>query len=428
LAAFDAILARLPTLFPREIDLALDRIEALLHRLGDPHLALPPVIHVAGTNGKGSTVATLRACLEAAGARVHVYTSPHLVRFTERIRLAGTLITEEALTALLEEVERVNDGAPITFFEITSAAAYLGFARVPADIVLLETGLGGRLDPTNLIAAPAVTAITKVAMDHLRFLGDTLPKIAWEKAGILKPGRPGVIGRQAPEALAVIEARAAEISAPLHRYGTEWEAQPRGQGWHFRGRRWSLDLPLSALPGRHQIDNAGIAVAALECLDGFSIGADAIAAGLAHTEWPARLQRLTHGPLAQSLPPGWELWLDGMHNQDCAEAIAAHAASSWCGKQLHAVFGALDSRDPAPILAPLVPLLASLTGVAIPGEANTLSADEITAAAASLGLAAAPAASVAAAIAAIYRRNPTPARILICGSLYLAGTVLAENG
>jgi dihydrofolate synthase / folylpolyglutamate synthase len=428
LAAFDAVLERLPKLFDRPIDLALDRIELLLHRLGDPHLALPPVIHVAGTNGKGSTVATLRACLEAAGARVHVYTSPHLVSFTERIRLAGTLIGEAALTALLEEVERVNDGAPITFFEITSAAAYLGFARVPADIVLLETGLGGRLDPTNLIAAPAVTAITKVAMDHLRFLGDTLPKIAAEKAGILKPGRPGVIGRQAPESLAVIEARAAEIGAPLSRFGREWEAQPSGQGWHFQGRRWSLDLPLPALPGRHQIDNAGIAVAALECLGGIDMTPAAIAAGLSRIDWPARLQRLTRGPLARSLPSGWELWLDGMHNPDCAEAIAAHAVSSWCGKQLHAVFGALNSRDPVETLAPLVPLLAGLTGVAIPGEANTLSADEITAAAATLGLTAWPAPSVPAAIAAIYRRDPTPARILICGSLYLAGSVLAENG
>jgi dihydrofolate synthase/folylpolyglutamate synthase len=423
----DAILERLTRLHPKAIDLSLDRIRALMRHLGDPQDALPPVIHVAGTNGKGSTVATLRACLEAGGYRVHAYTSPHLVRFNERIRLDGRLIEDEALVALLDEVERVNDGAPMTFFEITTAAAYLAFARAPADVVLLETGLGGRLDTTNLVPAPAVTAITPVSMDHMHFLGDTLALIAAEKAGILKPGRPAVIGPQEPPAEAVIAARAAEVAAPLFRFGRDWQAEPRPGGWHFAGQRWSYDLPLPALPGRHQIDNAGTALAALEQLDGIDLDRDTIAAGLGRIEWPARLQRLTSGPLVASLPEGWELWLDGMHNASGGAAVALQAAQ-WRDRPLHAIFGGLNSRDPADTLRPLAPYLASLHGVAIPGEANSLSAVAVTEAAATLGLQPAAADSVAAAITAIRRTERQPARILICGSLYLAGTVLAENG
>jgi dihydrofolate synthase / folylpolyglutamate synthase len=423
----DAILDRLTRLHPKAIDLSLDRIRALMRRLGDPQDQLPPVVHVAGTNGKGSTVATLRACLEAAGYRVHAYTSPHLVHFNERIRLAGRLIDEDALVALLDEVERVNGGDPITFFEITTAAAYLAFARIPADIVLLETGLGGRLDTTNLVAAPAVTAITPVSMDHMHFLGDRLALIAGEKAGILKPGRPAVIGPQDPVAAAVIAARAAETGSPLFRFGQEWQAEPAAGGWHFQGRRWSFDLPQPSLAGRHQIDNAGTALAVLERLDGFELGRDAIAAGLGRIEWPARLQRLTRGPLVELLPVGWELWLDGMHNASGGEALASHA-ESWRDQPLHAVFGTLNTRDPAETLRALAPRLASLHGIAIPGEANTLDAAAIVAAAASLGIRTASAASVADAVAAIGRNEAGPSRILICGSLYLAGNVLAENG
>ena len=423
----DAILERLTRLHPKAIDLSLDRIRALMRRLGDPQDGLPPVVHVAGTNGKGSTVATLRACLEAAGYRVHAYTSPHLVHFNERIRLAGTLIEEEALIALLDEVERVNAGDPITFFEITTAAAYLAFARAPADIVLLETGLGGRLDTTNLIAAPAVTAITPVSMDHMHYLGETRAKIAAEKAGILKPGRPAVIGLQAPDSAAVIAARAEEIAAPLFRFDQEWRAAPTEAGWHFEGRHWSFDLPLPALAGRHQIDNAGTALAVLEHLDGFELGRDAIIAGLGRIDWPARLQSLRRGPLVESLPAGWELWLDGMHNANGAEALAAHA-ETWRDRPIHAIFGGLNTRDPADTLRPLAQHLASLHGLAIPGEANSLDAAAIVAAGQSLGLQTAPAESVAAAITDILRREGGPARILICGSLYLAGTVLAENG
>jgi dihydrofolate synthase / folylpolyglutamate synthase len=423
----DAILERLTRLHPKAIDLSLDRIRALMRRLGDPQDGLPPVVHVAGTNGKGSTVATLRACLEASGYRVHAYTSPHLVHFNERIRIAGTLIEDGALVALLDEVERINAGDPITFFEITTAAAYLAFARTKADIVLLETGLGGRLDTTNLIAAPAVTAITPVSMDHMHYLGETRAKIAAEKAGILKPGRPAVIGLQAPDSAAVIAARAEAISAPLFRFGQEWHAAPAESGWQFQGTRWSFDLPLPALPGRHQIDNAGTALAVLEHLDGFELGRAALVAGLGRIDWPARLQRLRRGPLVERLPPGWELWLDGMHNANGAEALAAHA-KTWRDRPIHAIFGGLNTRDPADTLRPLAQCLASLHGLAIPGEANTLDAAAIVAAGQSLGLRTAPAESVAAAIAGILQSEAGPARILICGSLYLAGSVLAENG
>jgi dihydrofolate synthase / folylpolyglutamate synthase len=423
----DAILDRLTRLHPKAIDLSLGRIRALMRRLGDPQDGLPATIHVAGTNGKGSTVALLRACLEAAGYRVHAYTSPHLVHFNERIRLAGNLIDEVALVALLDEVEEVNAGDPITFFEITTAAAYLAFARMPADIVLLETGLGGRLDTTNLITAPAVTAITPVSMDHMHFLGDSLALIAAEKAGILKPGRPAVIAPQEPTAAAVIAARAAEVGAPLYCFGADWSAAPVPGGWHFAGRRWSFDLPLPSLPGRHQIDNAGTALAVLEQLDGFTFDRDTIAAGLGRAEWPARLQRLSRGPLVDAVPPGWELWLDGMHNASGGAAVAVHA-ESWRDKPLHAIFGTLNTRDPADTLRALAPHLASLHGIAIPGEANTLDAEAIATAAASLGIRSEPAASVADAIAALAQAESGPARILICGSLYLAGTILAENG
>jgi dihydrofolate synthase / folylpolyglutamate synthase len=271
-----------------------------------------------------------------------------------------------------------------------------------------------------------VTAITPISMDHMDYLGGTLALIAAEKAGILKAGRPAVIGPQEPAAAAVIARRAAELGAPLARFGQEWQAEPAPSGWHFHGRRWSLDLGPPSLPGRHQIDNAGTALAVLERLDGFEFGRDAIAAGLGRIEWPARLQRLSRGPLVETLPPGWELWLDGMHNEAGAAAVAGHA-ETWRDKPLHAIFGTLDSRDPARILRPLAPHLASLRAVAIPGAANSLSAAAIVAAVSALGLEAEPLPSVAAAIAALVRADSAPARILICGSLYLAGTVLAEN-
>jgi len=385
------------------------------------------VIHVAGTNGKGSTVATLRACLEAAGYGVHVYTSPHLVRFAERIRLAGALIEDDQLSACLEECERANAGAPITLFEITTAAAFLAFSRAPADATLLEVGLGGRFDATNVLRHPLSTVLTPISLDHQRFLGDTLAAIAFEKAGILKPGVPGVVGPQLPEATEVIERRAGETGSPLYRLGKDWRAEPTASGMRYEGARWRLDLPAPSLIGRHQIDNAGAAIACLEGLESsLPIDPTAIARGLRSIEWPARLQRLRRGPLACMLPPGGELWLDGGHNQAGGEALAQQAAT-WHDRPLRLVFGMLNTHDARGFLKALTRHAADVGTVAIPGEANSLSAEDAAAAARAAGLAAESYASVAAAVAAAAAK-PGPSRILICGSLYLAGTVLAENG
>ena len=394
--------------------------------LGHPERKLPPAIHVAGTNGKGSTVATLRACLEEAGLRVHVYTSPHLVRFNERIRLAGKLIEESAFAAVLEECERANDGAPITLFEITTAAAFLAFARTPADATLIEVGLGGRFDATNVIARPAATVVTPIALDHQRFLGDTVGAIAFEKAGILKPGVRAVVGPQTPEAAGVIAARARELGAPLYRYGSEWRAEPTQAGMRYEGARWRLDLPPPALLGRHQIDNAGAAIACLEGLDTVRLDPAVLGRGLGRIEWPARLQRLTRGPLVSMLSAGSELWLDGGHNRAGGEVLGAHAAT-WRDRPLHLVFGMLNTHDASGFLAPLAVHARSVTAVAIPGEANSLSAEDSAAAARGTGLEATAYPDIAAAVGAAAAR-PGPSRILICGSLYLAGCVLRENG
>jgi len=423
--ASDRVLERLTRLHPRKIDLSLVRIEALLATLGNPQDRLAPVIHVAGTNGKGSTVATLRACLEAAGYRVHAYTSPHLVRFHERIRLAGRLIEEDALAALLEECEHANRGMPITYFEITTAAALLAFARDPADAVLLEVGLGGRLDTTNVVQHPAVTAITPISLDHQAFLGDTIAAIAGEKAGIIKPGVPAVIGPQPAEAASVIAARAAALAAPLFRWQHEWQCRPSGDGMRYEGTRWRLDLPPPALLGAHQIANAGIAIACLERLPGLDVGADAIAAGLRRIEWPARLQRLTRGPLAASLPPGSELWLDGGHNPAAGEMLGAVVAG-WHDRPLHLVVGMLNTKDATGFLTPLAPHARSLAAVTIPGEENPHPAAELAASARAVGIAAGEATSVEAALRDIAGAGEA-ARVLICGSLHLAGVVLREN-
>lgn len=419
----DEILARLLTLHPKLIDLSLDRVQRLLAALGNPQDKLPPVIHVAGTNGKGSTVAFLRACLEAAGKRVHAYTSPHLVRFAERIRLAGKLIDEDALVAVLAECERANGGTPITFFEITTAAAFLAFARVPADAVLLEVGLGGRFDATNVIPRPAVTAITPVSIDHQQFLGDTVAQIAFEKAGILKAGAPAVIAPQSADAAAVIAARAAAIGAPLYRCGAEWDIAARADGGlSYRGRA-TLDLPPPGLLGAHQYANAGTALACLEQLPGFAPAPEALAQGLRQVEWPARLQRLDRGALAQLMPQGAELWLDGGHNAAGGAALAA-VARTWRDRPLTLVFGMLKTHDAAGFLGALAPFAARVAALTIPGEENARPAEDIVAIARGLGLAASAHATIAAAVAAAAAPG---ARVLICGSLYLAGRVLAEN-
>jgi len=428
----DPVLERLKGLHPKVIDLSLDRVHRLLAALGHPERRLPPVVHVAGTNGKGSTVAFLRAMLEAAGYRVHVYTSPHLVRFHERIRLAGRLIDDDHLATLLEECEAANAGGPITFFEVTTVAAFLAFSRVPADVVLLETGLGGRLDATNVIDRPAVTAITRISSDHRQFLGETLTEIAGEKAGIFKPGVPVVMAEQpAADALTALTLRAAAIGAPIR----PWAATPLPGGFRFESPKRQLDLPMPGLAGAHQIGNAGLALA---CLDHLPLAVDeaAVRRGLASVEWPARLQRLTRGPLAAGLPPGWELWLDGGHNDSAGEVLARQAvdwsaadAAENGGLPLLLIYGMLASKDPYEFLAPLAPFAHAMRSVAIPGEEASLTAEESAEAGRTCGIqdsAAAP--GVAAALADLTQVRTGPSRVLICGSLYLAGSVLAENG
>jgi dihydrofolate synthase/folylpolyglutamate synthase len=421
----DQVLERLSRLHPKLIDLSLDRVERLLTALDNPQEKLPPVIHVAGTNGKGSTIATLRACLEAGGYRVHAYISPHLVRFHERIRLAGQLIEEDALIALLEECERANGGTPITYFEITSAAAFLAFARTPADIVLLETGLGGRLDATNVVRRPAVTAITPISLDHQAFLGDTIAQIAREKAGIVKPGVPAVIGPQPEEAEAVIGSRADQLGAPLSRCQREWHCTADGVGMRFTSERWRLDLPMSSLPGAHQIANAGIAIACVEQLPSLPLSPEAVAAGLRRIEWPARLQRLKRGPLVELMPSSWELWLDGGHNPG-AGAVLADFVAGWHDRPLFLVVGMLNTKDSGGFLGPLAPHAKALAAVTIPGEQNPLPAEAIATAAGRVGINASTASSVDAALAR-FMLDSTSGRVLICGSLHLAGTVLQEN-
>lgn len=423
-APSDAILTRLMTLHPKIIDLTLDRMWRLLERLGHPERALPPVVHVAGTNGKGSTVAMIRAGLEGAGLRVHAYTSPHLVRFHERIRLAGSLIPEADLAALLDECEAANDGAPITFFEVTTCAALLAFARIPADALLLEVGMGGRLDATNVVARPALTVITPVSYDHQQYLGETLTLIAGEKAGILKPGVTCVVGPQADEGLAAIERQAARVGAPLLIHGQHWHVAEEDGRLVYQDETGGLGLPRPNLPGPHQIANAGAALAALRALGRMGLAGDPEAA-VTRAEWPARMQRLRRGPLAEGAPQV-ELWLDGGHNPSAGEAIAATLAGlpprpTW------AICGMLNTKDVRRFMAPLAGHLQGLVAVPIPGEANTLPAEVTAAAAAAAGINARTAPGVAEALAMITARAPD-ARVLICGSLYLAGRVLAENG
>ncbi|MCA0205942.1 MAG: bifunctional folylpolyglutamate synthase/dihydrofolate synthase [Proteobacteria bacterium] len=421
-ATSDVILQRLMALHPKIIDLTLDRVWALLEKLGNPQNDLPPVIHVAGTNGKGSTQAMIRAGLEAAGKTVHAYTSPHLARFHERIRVAGELITEPDLAALLDECEAVNGGTPITFFEITTCAAILAFARTPADYLLLEVGLGGRLDATNVVAKPALTIITPVSIDHQQYLGETLAEIAGEKAGILKRGVPCVVGPQADDALAVIEAKAERLSAPLIVAGQHWFAFEDAGRLVFQDENGLLDLPLPNLPGPHQIENAGAALAALRHL-GFD--ADACEAAVTEAYWPARMQRLRQGPLVEQAPEV-ELWLDGGHNPAAGEAIAA-TLDRLPPRPTRIICGMLNTKDVRGFMRPLAGHAEGLYAVSIPGEANTLAAEATAEAASAAGLTAQTAESVQAALGAIIAEVPQ-ARVLICGSLYLAGAILRENG
>ncbi len=418
----DAILQRMMALHPKIIDLTLDRVWRLLAALGNPQDHLPPVIHVAGTNGKGSTQAMIRAGLESAGKKVHAYTSPHLARFHERIRVAGELISEPDLTALLDECYAANGDAPITFFEITTCAAFLAFARTPADYLLLEVGLGGRLDATNVVAHPALTIITPVSLDHQQYLGETVDLIAGEKAGILKRGVTCVVGPQEEAGLTSIEARAARLGCPLLTAGQHWQSfEDRGR-LVFQDENGLLDLPLPNLPGPHQIENAGAAIAALRFL-GFD--ADACEAAVTRAFWPARMQRLRQGPLVEAAP-GVELWLDGGHNPSAGQAIAA-TLTRLPARPTYLICGMLNTKDVRGFMAPLNGLALALHAVSIPGEANTLPAEVTAEAARSAGLTALTAATVGEALRDIAAHDPH-ARVLICGSLYLAGSILRENG
>ncbi len=424
----DAILTRLLSLHPKIIDLSLDRMSRILQRLGNPHERLPPVIHVAGTNGKGSTVAYLRAMLEAAGLRVHCYTSPHLVRFHERIRVAGELISEPALTALLEECETANDGAAITFFEITTAAAFLAFSRTPADYLILEVGLGGRLDATNVIERPRACVITAIDFDHQQFLGDTLTLIAHEKAGILKRGVPAIIGVQSDEARSEIERVAGRVGAPLAIANQEWQSFEQHGRLVFQDENGLLDLPLPHLQGRHQVDNAGNAIAALRALGDVRITENHIAQGLKSVTWPARMQRLGPGALWSHVPADAEMWLDGGHNPSAARALAQALSdlNDRHSRPLVLVWGMLNTKDIASFIGAFAGIAHRAVTIAIPEEENAVTAEALAQAARGKGLAAETAASLEDALRQASLTTPAP-RILICGSLYLAGRVLAAH-
>lgn len=418
----DAILERMMALHPKVIDLTLDRMGRCLDAVGNPHLNVPPVIHVAGTNGKGSTQAMIRAGLEAAGQTVHAYTSPHLARFHERIRVAGEIISEECLTEILDEVYVANGGGQITYFEITTVAAFLAFMREQADWTLLEVGLGGRHDATNVIDDPKLTIITKVDLDHQQFLGETLGDIAFQKAGIIKRGVPVIIGPQHLESLDVIEAEAARFGAPTIAYGQHWRAwEERGQ-LIYQDENGLLDLPLPNLRGPHQVGNAGMAIAALRHL-GF--GEDACEGAVTSAFWPARMQRLRKGPLIDCAAEA-ELWLDGGHNPAAGQALAETLARL-PKRPTHMICGMLSTKDVSGYLRPLAAQAQSLHAVAIPGESATLPAEDIAEAATNVGLPAVVSGSVTEALADIISKEPT-ARVLVCGSLYLAGAILRENG
>jgi len=429
LRAHDAALERLRGLHPKRIDLALGRIERLLEALGRPQDRLPPVIHVAGTNGKGSTTAFLRAIGEAAGLRVHVLTSPHLVRFVERIRLAGALITDDALAEILERVEVANAGQEITFFEIVTAAAILAFAETPADLCLLEVGLGGRFDATNVVAAPAVSVITPVDLDHQDFLGHDLGRIAWEKAGIIKPGRPCVVARQSEEAFAVIEAEAERLHAPLTAMGRDADA------WEERGRLLVqtsdrlLDLPAPSLFGAHQFDNAGLAAVAALALDDPRIDEAAIGRGVAGASWPARFHRLTRGALAEKAAMrGSDLWLDGGHNPHAGRALAeaVRKLATRDGRPVMLITGMLAGKDARGFFEPFAALGPRVLTVSFDMEKAATSGD-LAQAARDAGLQAEVSSSVGAALESALSTDGPPPHIIICGSLYLAGEVLAAS-
>ena len=432
----DALLAQMKLLHPKLIDLSLGRVERLLGKLGAPETRLPPVIHIAGTNGKGSVTAYLKAIFQAAGRRVHVYTSPHLVRFHERIELAGKdgkarPISEDALVDVLMRVNAVNDGDDITQFEITTAAAFLAFSETPADVLLLEVGLGGRLDATNVIPKPALSIITPISMDHAEKLGPTLAKIALEKAGILKRGVTGIVAPQVDEVMRVIEARASVAGSPIVVGGRDYDAFEQNGRLIIQREDTLLDLPLPALIGRHQVTNAGAAVAAILTLSlqRPELGLDeaAIAKGLRTVVWPARMQRLTSGPLPDILGPETELWLDGGHNPAAGDMLADTLVGleEKAPKPTYLIVGMMGQKDALGFLAPFRGLVRTIYTVPIPGAHEAPHSEETLAdIARSAGLSSIYCAGVVDALEMIVDLPVENKRVLICGSLYLAGQVL----
>ena len=429
------VIARLSALNPRQIDLSLDRMHRLLERLEHPERRLPPVVHVAGTNGKGSTIAYLRAILEAADLRVHVYTSPHLVRINECFRLGrtggGALVGDDELQRTLEHCERANAGAPITIFEIETAAALCLFAQHPADVLLLEVGLGGRLDATNVVESPLATVIAPVSIDHTEFLGDTLTTIAGEKAGIIKRNVPVISAEQSPDAMAVIEREARRLHAPLHAAGQQWHVSVERGRLVYQDERGLMDLAAPKLFGRHQFDNAGLAIATLRALELFRIEPAAFEAGILSAEWPARMQRLGSGALLDQAPPGCEIWLDGGHNAEGGRVVAAALGDleERVSRPLVVIVGMMGNKDAGAFLANFAGLTRHIIAVPIPERDNAMSPDRLADAARAQGMRVETLGGVEAALRSLARlAYEVPPRILITGSLYLAGHVLSANG
>jgi dihydrofolate synthase/folylpolyglutamate synthase len=428
------ILDRLLALHPKEIDLSLGRMYRLLEALGHPERRLPPVIHIAGTNGKGSVTATMRAILEASGKRCHVYTSPHLVAFNERIRLGtdGNFVSDPVLYEALHRCEEANGGEEITFFEITTAAAFLLFAEHPADVLLLEVGLGGRLDATNVIDRPLATVITPVSMDHEKFLGDDLSVIAAEKAGIIKPGVPVICAAQEDGAMATITRKAARNKAPLEVFGQHFAAQEDQGRMAFQDEDELIDLPVPVLGGRHQFANAAIAIAALKAA-GMLPDGDTIARGLKTVNWPGRLQPVTSGPVHDLCPEGAEVWVDGGHNPGAGVSIAQFMGEQEerAPRPLYLVSGMLTTKDPVGFFRPFYGLVRHVGTVPITTTTTARTPEDLADLARCAGLEATPFQSLDAAladVAACAAKDGEPPRILICGSLYLAGEVLARSG
>jgi len=429
-AALGEVIARLSALHPRRIDLNLERMHRVLARLGNPEKKVPPVIHVAGTNGKGSTVAYLRAILESAGLRVHVYTSPWLVRINECFRLAGQLVGDDELQSALERVEAANASEPLTFFEGKTAAGFCLFAQHPADVLLLEVGLGGRLDSTNVIEAPLASVITPVSMDHMEFLGDTLTSIAGEKAAIIKRNVPVISSEQSAEAMTVIEQQARRMRAPLHAAGQQWHVSIERGRLVYQDERGLMDLGAPRLFGRHQFDNAGLAIATLRAIDTIKLP-QAAYEGIVNAEWPARMQRLASGKLIELGPPGCEIWLDGGHNADGGRVVAAALGDleERVSRPLVVIAGMMGNKDAGAFLANFAGLTRHILAVEIPGQDNAMPPDRLADAARAQGMRVELAGSVEAALCGVAKlAYEVPPRILITGSLYLAGHVLAING